>query len=83
MGFSSSISMPLSYAQIGGISDLPFFNFNSDNNNGENDNLKELFDMIPSLNTKIDSNEIGNSNSKTGNKYASEKTLNEKLGFRK
>ena len=49
MGFLSSISTPISYAQSGGIADLPFLDFNSDNNNKENDNLKELYDMIPGL----------------------------------
>ncbi|MDN5846257.1 MAG: S8 family serine peptidase [Candidatus Nitrosocosmicus sp.] len=73
MGFLSSISTPISYAQSGGIPDLPFLDFNSDNNNKENDNLKELYDMIPGLNTK-DNNNI---DSKTGNKDAPEKTLNE------
>ena len=73
MGFLSSISTPISHAQSGGISDLPFLDFNSDNNNKENDNLKELYNMIPGLNTK-DNNDI---DSKTGNKGAPEKTLNE------
>ena len=77
MGFLSSISTPISYAQSGGIADLPFLDFNSDNNNKENDNLKELYDMIPGLNTK-DNNDVGNLDSKTGNKGAHEKTLNEK-----
>ena len=57
MGFSSSISMPISYAQSGRIADLPFLDFNSDNNNKENDNLEELYDMIPGLNTK-DNNDL-------------------------
>jgi hypothetical protein len=73
MGFLSSISTPISHAQSGGISDLPFLDFNSDYNNKENDNLKELYNMIPGLNTK-DNNYI---DSKTGNKGAAEKTLNE------
>lgn len=73
IGFLSSISTPISHAQSGGISDLPFLDFNSDNNNKENDNLKELYNMIPGLNTK-DNNDI---DSKTGNKGAPEKTLNE------
>ena len=88
-GFLSSISAPISYAQSGGIPDLPFLDFNNDNkfnnienfygdnNNKENDNLKELYDMIPGLNTK-DNNDVGNLDSKTGNKDAHEKTLNEK-----
>lgn len=73
MGFLSSISTPISHTQSGGISDLPFLDFNSDNNNKEDDNLKELYNMIPGLNTK-DNNDI---DSKTGNKGAPEKTLNE------
>ena len=77
MGFSSSISMPISYAQSGRIADLPFLDFNSDNNNKENDNLEELYDMIPGLNTK-DNNDVSDSDSKTGNKGAHEKTLDEK-----
>ncbi len=88
-GFLSSISAPISYAQSDGIPDLPFLDLNSDNkfnnnenfygyiNNKENNNLKELYDMIPGLNTK-DNNDIGNSDSKTGNKGVHEKTLNEK-----
>ena len=31
MGFLSSISAPISYAQRGGIPDLPFLDFNNDN----------------------------------------------------
>ena len=77
MGFSSSISMPISYAQSGRIADLPFLDFNSDNNNKENDNLEELYNMIPGLNTK-DNNDVSDSDSKTGNKGAHEKTLDEK-----
>jgi len=77
MGFSSSISMPISYAQSGRIADLPFLDFNSDNNNKENDNLEELYDMIPGLNTK-DNNDVSDSDSKTGNKGAHENTLDEK-----
>jgi len=46
MGFSSSISTPISYAQSSGIPDLPFLDFSSDNNNIGNDNLKELYDII-------------------------------------
>ena len=69
MGFSSSISMPISYAQSGRIADLPFLDFNSDNNNKENDNLEELYDMIPGLNTK-DNNDVGNLDPKTDNKGA-------------
>ncbi len=89
-GFLSSISAPISYAQSGGgIPDIPFFDFNNDNkfnydenfygdiNNKENNNLKELYDMIPGLNKK-DNNDVGNSDYKTGNKDAHEKTLNEK-----
>ena len=49
MGFSSSISMPISYAQSGRIADLPFLDFNSDNNNKENNNLEELYDMVVNL----------------------------------
>jgi len=78
MGFSSSISTPISHAQSSGISDLPFLDFSSNNNNIGNDNLKELYDMIPALNSKEDNTEIGNSDSKTGNKDAPEKTFNEK-----
>jgi hypothetical protein len=37
MGFLSSISTPISHAQSDGISDLPFLDFNSDNNNKENE----------------------------------------------
>jgi len=77
MGFSSSISMPISYAQSGRIADLPFLDFNSDNNNKENDNLEELYNMIPGLNTK-DNNDVSDSDSKTGNKGAHENTLDEK-----
>jgi len=77
MGFSSSISTPISHAQSSGISDLPFLDFSSNNNNIGNDNLKELYDMIPALNSKEDNTEIGNSDSKTGNKDAPEKTFNE------
>lgn len=77
IGFSSSISMPISYAQSGRIADLPFLDFNSDNNNKENDNLEELYNMIPGLNTK-DNNDVSDSDSKTGNKGAHEKTLDEK-----
>jgi len=88
MGFLSSISTPISYAQSGGIADLPFFDFNGDNkfnnnenfygdiNNKENNNLKELYDMIPGINTK-DNSDVVNSDSKTGNKDAQEETLNE------
>ena len=77
MGFSSSISTPISYAQSGRIADLPFLDFNSDNNNKENDNLEELYNMIPGLNTK-DNNDVSDSDSKTGNKGAHENTLDEK-----
>ena len=72
-----------------GIPDIPFLDFKNDNkfnnnenfygdiNNKENNNLKELYDMIPGLNKK-DNNDVGNSDYKTGNKDAHEKTLNEK-----
>jgi len=80
MGFLSSISTPISYAQSGGIPDLPFLDFDGDNkfdsnenfygdiNSKENNNLKELYDMIPGLNTK-DNNVVvdGIGNSDTGN----------------
>jgi len=69
--------MPISYAQSGRIADLPFLDFNSDNNNKENDNLEELYNMIPGLNTK-DNNDVSDSDSKTGNKGAHENTLDEK-----
>ena len=88
-GFLSSISAPISYAQSDGIPDLPFLDYNNDNkfnnienfygdiNNKENNNLKELYDMIPGLNTK-DNNDVGNPDSKIDNKDALEKTSNEK-----
>ena len=88
-GFLSSISAPISYAQSDGIPDLPFLDHNNDNkfnnienfygdiNNKENNNLKELYDMIPGLNTK-DNNDVGNPDSKIDNKDALEKTSNEK-----
>ena len=88
-GFLSSISAPISYAQSDGIPDLPFLDHNDDNkfnnienfygdiNNKENNNLKELYDMIPGLNTK-DNNDVGNPDSKIDNKDALEKTSNEK-----
>ena len=88
-GFLSSISAPISYAQSDGIPDLPFVDYNNDNkfnnienfygdiNNKENNNLKELYDMIPGLNTK-DNNDVGNPDSKIDNKDALEKTSNEK-----
>ena len=72
-----------------GIPDIPFLDFKNDNkfnnnenfygdiNNKENNNLKELYDMIPGLNKK-DNNDVGNSDYKTGNEDAHEKTLNEK-----
>ncbi len=66
MGFWSSISTPLLYAQNVGTPDFPFLNFDSDTNNKDNNNLKELYDMIPSLNTK-DINDASDSNSKTEN----------------
>ena len=80
MGFSSSISTPISYARSGGIPDLPFLDFDGDNkfdsnenfygdiNSKENNNLKELYDMIPGLNTK-DNNVVvdGIGNSDAGN----------------
>ena len=89
MGFLSSISTPISYAQSIGIPDIPFLDLNSDNkfdnnenfysndNNNENDNLKELYAMISGLNTK-DNNDAGNLDSKIGNKGAHEEALNEK-----
>ena len=83
-GFLSSISAPISYAQSGGgIPDIPFLDLNDDNkfnnnenfygdiNNKENNNLKELYDMIPGLNEK-GNNAVGNSDYKTGNKDAHE-----------
>jgi subtilisin len=88
-GFLSSISAPISYAQSDGIPDLPFVDYNNDNkfnnienfygdiNNKENNNLKELYDMIPGLNTK-ENNDVGNPDSKIYNKDALEKTSNEK-----
>lgn len=88
-GFLSSISAPISYAQSDGIPDLPFLDHNNDNkfnnienfygdiNNKENNNLKELYDMIPGLNTK-DNNDVGNPDSKIDNKDALEKISNEK-----
>ena len=89
-GFLSSISAPISYAQSGMVFLIFLFliynndnkfnnneNFYGDINNKENNNLKELYDMIPGLNKK-DNNDVGNSDYKTGNKDAHEKTLNEK-----
>jgi subtilisin len=79
MGFLSSISTPISYAQNGGISDLPFLDFDRDNKlnnndnfygdiyNKENNNIEELYDMIPGQNTK-DSNDAGSKDSKIDNK---------------
>ncbi|HEX7207356.1 MAG TPA: protease inhibitor I9 family protein, partial [Nitrososphaeraceae archaeon] len=67
LGFLSSISTPTSFAQSVGMPDLPFLDFNGNNNNKENDNLKELYDMIPGLNTR-DNNDVDDSDSKTENK---------------
>ncbi len=66
MGFLSSISTPTSFAQSVGMPDLPFLDFNGNNNNKENDNLKELYDMIPGFNTR-DNNDVDDSDSKTEN----------------
>ncbi len=77
MGFWSSISTPLLYAQNVGTSNFPFLNFDSDTNNKENNNLKELYDMIPGLNTR-DSNDVDDSDSKTGNQEE-EMKVNESL----
>jgi subtilisin len=66
MGFLSSISSPTSYAQSVGISDFPFLDFDRDTNNKENNNLKELYDIIPGLNTK-DNNDVDNLDSKSDN----------------
>ncbi len=52
MGFLSSIPTSITNAQSVGFSDLPFIDFKSDNNIQENSNLKELFDIVPGLNTK-------------------------------
>jgi hypothetical protein len=52
MGFLSSIPTPITNAQSVGFSDLPFMDFKSDNNIKEDSNLKELFDIVPGLNTK-------------------------------
>ena len=75
MGFLSSISIPTSFAQDVGLSDFPFLNFNGDNNNKENDNLRELYEMIPGLNTRDNNNE-DNSDSKMSNKEE-QKEVNE------
>ena len=87
MGFLSSISTPISYAQSVGMPDLPFLDFNYDDklgnndifygdiNDEENNNLKKLYEMIPSLNTK-DNSGGDNSDSKTGNKDANERSSN-------
>ncbi len=66
MGFLSSIYTPTSFAQNVGIPDFPFLNFNGDTNNKENDNLRELYDMIPGLNTR-DKNDVDDSDSKSEN----------------
>ena len=52
MGFLSSIPTSITNAQTVGFPDLPFMDFKSDNNIKENSNLKELFDIVPGLNTK-------------------------------
>ena len=87
MGFLSSISTPISYAQSVGIADLPFLDFNNDDklgnneifygdiNDEENNNLKKLYEIIPGLNTK-DNSGGDNSDSKTGNKDTNERSSN-------
>ena len=52
MGFLSSIPTSITNAQSVGFSDLPFMDFKSDNKIKENSDLKELFDIVPGLNTK-------------------------------
>ena len=52
MGFLSSIPTSITNAQSVGFSDLPFMDFKSYNNTKENSDLKELFDIVPGLNTK-------------------------------
>ncbi|CAN5743149.1 hypothetical protein BH23THE1_BH23THE1_26550 [soil metagenome] len=66
MGFLSSISSPTSYAQSVGIPDFPFLDFDHDTNNKKNNNLKELYGMIPGLNTN-DNNGLDDSDSKSDN----------------
>ena len=66
MGFLSSNSSPTSYAQSVGIPDFPFLDFDRDTNNKENNNFKELYDMIPGLNTK-NNNDVDDLDSKSDN----------------
>ncbi len=70
----SSISTPASYAQSVGIPDLPFLNFNGDISNKENNDIKDLYDMIPGLgkNEKSDT-DTTNSDASTGNEGSQEK----------
>ncbi|HKR72538.1 MAG TPA: hypothetical protein VJR94_00350, partial [Candidatus Nitrosocosmicus sp.] len=48
MGFLSSISTPSLYAQSISLPDIPLLDYDTKSNN----NLKDLYDMIPNLNKK-------------------------------
>lgn len=67
MGFLSSISTPPSYAQSISLPDIPLLDYGTKSNN----NMKDLYDMIPNLNKKDPSEP--NSETTIGSKDSLEK----------